>query len=152
MIDRIYDIKEKVIERLEKSLDERGGDRMDIQEVGKLADIVKDLAEAEKCCTERDYYESVTDAMESSGYQMDGMGYPMGYAQQGGSRGGSGGQSRGGSRGGSGGRSGYRDSMGRYARRGYGYDPMQGIRDAMMSADPQERERMQGELRQMLGM
>jgi len=33
----------------------------------------------------------------------------------------------------------------------YGYD-LQGLRDAMGSATPEEREKMQRELRQMLGM
>lgn len=45
--------------------------------------------------------------------------------------------------------------MGRYTTRpytmGYGYD-MQGLRDAMGTASPEEREKMQRELRVMLGM
>jgi len=58
------------------------------------------------------------------------------------------------------GRSGYRDSMGRYATRPsnmgydgmrYGYD-MQGLREAMSTASPEEREKMMREMRTMLGM
>ena len=55
--------------------------------------------------------------------------------------------------------SGYRDSQGQYAsRRGYmdgryGHtDPMQDVRQMMQSADPQERERIKEQLRQMAEM
>lgn len=150
MGNEIFDAKAKVLERIKKSINERGIDRMDIAEMETLSDIVKDLAEA-------DYYCTVTEAMQgnhgygsgySQGYMPEPMGYgygfpprPMGYD-------------------GSDGRSGYRDSMGRYAPRpanmgynggSYGYD-MQGLRDAMSAASPEEREKMQRELRQMLGM
>ena len=81
-------------------------------------------------------------------YPPEGVGYMpmrpmMGYDGQGGN-----------------GMSGYRDSDGRYASRPsnmgydggrYGYD-MQALRDAIGSATPEEREKMQRELRQMLGM
>ena len=144
MVEKIYDIKNKALQRMEQAIAERGVDRMDVKEMGELADIVKDLAEAEKSCMEADYYNAVTEAMDgSSGYMPEGMGYDA----QGGSQGRSGG-----------GRSGYRDSMGRYARgrRGYQYgydhDPLQDVRQAMSTAAPEERERMQRELRQMLGM
>jgi hypothetical protein len=152
MVSEIQDAKAKVLERIKKNINERGIDRMDIAEMETLSDIVKDLAEA-------DYYCTVTEAMQgthgydggySQGYMPEPMGYgypygfpprPMGYD-------------------GSDGRSGYRDSMGRYASRpsnmgynggSYGYD-MQGLRDAMSAASPEEREKMQRELRQMLGM
>jgi len=55
---------------------------------------------------------------------------------------------------------GYRDTMGRYATRPsnmgydgmrYGYD-MQGLREAMSTASPEEREKMMREMRTMLGM
>lgn len=145
MVEKIYDIKNKALQRMEQAIAERGVDRMDVKEMGELADIVKDLAEAEKGCWEAEYYKAVTEAMEgSSGYTPEGM--P--YGPQNGSQGVSDGM-----------RSGYRDSMGRYARaprRGYSYgydhDPLQDVRQAMSTAVPEERERMQRELRQMLGM
>lgn len=67
---KIQETKDKVLGRIETALTERGSiDRMDTKEVGELADIVKDLAEAEKSCWEAEYYRSVTEAMGgSSGY------------------------------------------------------------------------------------
>lgn len=148
MVEKIYDIKNKALQRMEQAIAERGVDRMDVKEMGELADIVKDLSEAEKACWEAEYYRSVTDAMESSGYMPDGMGYD--------GQDGSGGVRR------TGGRSGYRDSMGRYASRGgrrgydggYGYqhDPMQAVRDDMSTATAKDREKMMRELRTMVGM
>lgn len=152
MVEKIKDNKDQVLRRMEQVINERGPERMDVQEMGKLADIVKDLAEAEKSCWEAEYYRSVTEAMESSGYMPEGMGYDG----QGGSGGGMGetsggrsgwqnqyGSGRGGNRGGVGGRGG---------RRGYDPDPMQAIREAMRTASPEERERMTRELRQMINM
>ena len=135
MVELISDEKNKVLEYMKKSLDKYGPDKMNVEEVGKLADAIKDMAEAEKACWEADYYRSVTEAMEGqAGYMPDGMGYVRG-------------------------RMGYnpnRDSMGRYARRGYGgygyHEHMQDIRSEMQSASPEEREKMKRELRQMLDM
>ena len=143
-MQEIHEIKMAVIDRMKRNVTENGAGRMDLEEMDVLADVLKDLAEA-------DYYCGVADAMEASGYTptwpvYDGA--PYGYD---------------GGAGYGGGRSGYRDSMGRYAtrggRRGYGggsmgydMDAMQGLRDAMGTASPEDREKMQRELRQMLGM
>lgn len=160
MVEKIYNLKNKALQRMEQAIDERGVERMDVKEVGELADIVKDLAEAEKECWEAEYYMSITEAMGD-----ESMGYEMGYAQGGsGSQGG--GNSGGGSgyrQGGQGYRRGYRqqdrDSMGRFtSRRGYregsyGHgDMMQDLREMMSSADPEQRERLKRELRQMADM
>lgn len=150
MLENINNAKEKVLERMEKAIGPNGVERMDIAEMEKLADIVKDLSEAEKECWEAQYYMSVTHAMNSSGgYTTDAYGSqgympePMGYDTVR-----------------TYGRSGYRDSMGRYATRPsnmgydgmrYGYD-MQGLREAMSTASPEEREKMMREMRTMLGM
>jgi hypothetical protein len=148
MVDMIRSAKDTVLERLDKAINEKGADRMNVQEVGMLADVVKDLAEAEKACWEAEYYMSVTEAMKdgSMGYE-DAMGY-----RQGGS---------GSDRGGRGYRRGYRgqsrDSMGRYTSRsgyrrmdGYGHDDMMmDIREMMETADPQEREEIKRKLREM---
>lgn len=146
MVDKISEAKAKVLERMERTIGANGVERMDVAEMGKLADIVKDLSEAEKECWEAQYYMAVTSAMSGAGGSSGGhtsQGYmpePMGYDAM---------------RGTWDGRSGYRDSMGRYTTRpytmGYGYD-MQGLRDAMGTASPEEREKMQRELRVMLGM
>lgn len=150
MVEKIKQSKDRVLERLAQAIDERGIDRMDVTEVGKLADVVKDLAEAEKSCWEAEYYMAVTDAMEDGSMGYDGMGYPQGGSQNG---------SQGGQRGGN--RSGYRgqprNSMGQYSstRRGYRYghdDMMQELRQMLDAADPQEQERIKRQLRQMSEM
>lgn len=143
MLDKIYDIKADVMERLEKLVSDRGLERMDAKE---LVDAIKDLSEAE-------YYCSVVDAMEDSyGYMPDDM--PRGYDD------GMSYDSRGGRQGGSRDRSDYRDSMGRYStranrRRGYrmGHtDMIDGLREELQGASAEERERLKSELRQMLNM
>lgn len=143
MLDKIYDIKADVIERLDKLVSDRGLERMDAKE---LVDAIKDLSEAE-------YYCSVVDAMEDSyGYMPDDM--PRGYDD------GMGYDSRGNRQGGGRGRSGYRDSMGRYstrANRSRGYrmghtDMIDGLREELQGASAEERERLKSELRQMLNM
>jgi len=133
MIDKIMDAKEDVMERLGKLIDERGLERMDAKE---LFDAIKDLSEAE-------YYCSVVEAMDDYGYSPEGN--DMSYDGRSGYRRGYRGQSR--------------DSMGRYtSRRGYrqgryGHDDvMQDVRDMMQGADPQERERIKQQLRQMAEM
>lgn len=159
MVEDIYNIKNQIIERIEKDIDERGPERIDVSEMGKLVDMVKDLAEAEKACWEAEYYRGVSEAMESSGYD-DSM--AMGYGGGGGGRGGSsGGGGRGGSSGGSSGynmgyrRSG-RGSANQYGgRRGYGYGygmgyDIDGLKMAMQNADPQEKERMKREIQQLM--
>lgn len=153
----IGNIEDSVVDSMRRSVAQSGSERLDLDEMDMLADILKDVAEAKKNCAEAMYYETVTEAMGTSGYMPEYMGY-------GGQGGGGGGQ-------GGGGRSGYRDSMGRFASRprrgyegggyggsgyggGYGYDgdPTQAMREAMGSATPEEREKMKRELRQIIGM
>lgn len=147
MVELIRGLKDELLEQMEKETGERGIDRLDKEKV----DMVKDLAEAEKSCWEAEYYRSVTEAMEGGyGYEMGGnqMGYGGMYGAQQGSRGGNRGGSQGGSQGGS--RSyGYRDSRGRYARRGYGMgyqEHIDALRMEMEQADPQQREQMLREI------
>ena len=125
MVETIYEIKNKALQQLQRDVADKGVERID----GQMVDVVKDLAEAEKACWEAEYYRAVTEAME--GKQGYSAGYePMGYTQA-------------------------RDSMGRYARRGYSMghaDALEGVRVAMQSAQPEERERMKQELRGMFGM
>lgn len=170
MVEKIADLKDQMLMRMEGEISERGIENADVNTLGKIADQIKDLAEAEKACWEAEYYRSVTEAMEegSMGYD-DGMGYARGG--QSGSQGGYG-YERGGRRGYNrgrgyeqGGRRGYRrgyrgqprDSQGQYtSRRGYrrmesyGHqDMMAEIRQMMETADPQEKEQLKMQLRQM---
>ena len=163
MVEKIADLKDQMLMRMEGEISERGIENADVNTLGKIADQIKDLAEAEKSCWEAEYYRSVTEAMEDGqmGYD-DGMGYGrggMGYGRgsQGGSNQGRGyrrgyeRESRRGYRGQS------RDSQGRYtSRRGYrrmenyGHDDvMAEVRQMMMTADPQEKEQLKMQLRQM---
>ena len=133
MVERIYDAKRRVLEYADKELDKYGKDRMDVAEMDKLADIIKDLSEAEKACWEAEYYRSVTEAMEgSSGYDGMPRHTPMGYSP-------------------------HRDSMGRYTggRRGYGgsygyHENLEGLREQFGKASPDEREKMKREMRQII--
>lgn len=148
MVDVIYDLKNQLLEEMERDVRERGVERLDKEKV----DMVKDLAEAEKSCWEAEYYRSVAEAMEGgSGYgtQYGMSGNQMGYNGMSGAQQGSrGGNSRSGAQGGS--QSGYRDSRGRYARRGYGYqEHIDALKAEMQQADPQQREMMLQELRNM---
>lgn len=159
MVEKIASLKDDLLMQAEQDMHENGSvDHM-------MIDDIKDLAEAEKSCWEAEYYRSVTEAMEDGKMGYDGG---MGYR---GNRGGMGyGQGQGGSNQGRGYRRGYeresrrgyrgqsRDSMGRYtSRRGYrrmenyGHDDMmQEIRQMMETADPQEREQLKMQLRQMM--
>lgn len=159
MVEKIADLKDQMLMRMEGEISERGIENADVNTLGKIADQIKDLAEAEKSCWEAEYYRTVTEAMEDgkAGYD-DGMGYTrrggMGYDRQGrGYRRGYERESRRGYRGQS------RDSMGRYtSRRGYrresyGHDDlMQEVKQLMQTADPQEREQLKMQLRQMTEM
>lgn len=140
MVENIYETKNWILGRVKKDIQENGIDRIDVAEMGKLIDMVKDLAEAEKACWESDYYRSVTEAMDgSSGYNMPGyngrgnMGR-SGWSNQYGS-----GPSR---RGYSG------NQMNGYGASGY-QDHVEALKMEMQNADPQERDRIMQELRGM---
>jgi len=139
MVEQIAENKNRILEYMGRNLEKYGPDKMNVEEMGKLSDAIKDLAEAEKACWEAEYWRNVNEAMESAGYMPEGVGYPNG----------AGGQAMNG-------RMGYnpnRDSMGRYSRgrRGY-HEGMDGIRAEMQSASPEEKEKLKRELRQILDM
>ena len=110
MIEDIKMLKDKILAYTDQEVGKYGSSRMDVKQVGELADIIKDLAEAE-------YYCSVAEAMksgnESAGYTQMGN-ERMGYGGQGGSR------------------MGYGGSMGHT-------DPTQDIREMLTNADPETR-------------
>lgn len=149
MVEKIKDLKDEMLMQAEQDMHEGG--RVDPETI----DGIKDLAEAEKACWEAEYYRSVTEAMEDgkAGYD-DGMGYSR-VGNQGSMRGYRRGYERESRRGY---RGQQRDSQGRYtSRRGYrrmenyGHqDMMAEIRQMMETADPQEREQLKTQLRQMM--
>ena len=77
MVEDIYKMKNELLKQAKKELEERGPERIDVNRMGEIIDMVKDLAEAEKSCWEADYYRKVSKSMEgSSGYSgYDSMGY-----------------------------------------------------------------------------
>lgn len=103
MIEDIKMLKEKVLQHMDQEIGKYGNGRMDVKQIGDLADVVKDLAEAEYYCT-------VAESMGGSqGYTQP---RTMGYQGQGGM---------------GGGRQGYgTGSMGHT-------DPMQVVRDVLAS-------------------
>lgn len=135
MVEKIKEIKDEFLKLMEQDVRQRGAENANIKFHGELADIVKDLAEAEKSCWEAEYYRTVIEAMDkgsssSSGY-TDAR---MGYSQMGGS-----------SDIKSSGRRGY--STGSAANGGImGHtDPVSAIRDIMATADGETRMRIRKE-------
>lgn len=125
MLEQIKKIKGDVLRFMEQEVGKYGNGRMDTKQVGDLADVVKDLAEAEYYCT-------VAEAMGqgSQGYTrpMDDM---VGYGSYG-RMGYSGGQ--GGSQGSS-----STGSMGHV-------DAMAMIRDMLANVDPATRKKIRDEV------
>ena len=56
MVEKIKMTQEKVLEFMNQEIGKYGNNRMDVKEIGELADIIKDLSEAEYHC-------SIVDAM-----------------------------------------------------------------------------------------
>lgn len=144
MVEKIYEAKNKILEHVSKQLEERGVENVNVNQLGMMVDMVKDLAEAEKECWEAQYYRTVTEAMgQKSGYsggQGGGTGSSAGYGSQGGQ--------------GGGGRSGYMQST---ARQGYGtgmsgHQEVKELVRKMQMADPMEKEHIIQELRSEIGM
>ena len=154
MVELIKETKDTLLERLDKAINEKGADRMNIQEVGMLADAVKDLSEAEKSCWEAEYFRNIAEEMDAYGYE--GMGYAHGGSNGSTSSGGgrSGYERRGYEQGGYGYRRSGRGSANQYggSRRGYSMghqDAIESLRMEMQEADPQRRQQLMQEIRQM---
>jgi hypothetical protein len=154
MVERIKETKDDILAYLSKETKRYGGDKMDVAEVGKLADAIKDLAEAEKACWEAEYFRSIAEGMDAYGYE--GMGYDQSDSNGGISSGGgrSGYERRGYEQGGYGYRRSGRGSANQYggSRRGYrmGHqDAIESLRMEMQEADPQRRQQLMQEIRQM---
>lgn len=68
-------MKNQLLQQAEKELADRGPDRIDINRMGEMVDMVKDLAEAEKSCWEARYYQSIVGAMNQPQGYMQSQGY-----------------------------------------------------------------------------
>lgn len=149
MVEKIKATKDQVLQHMERELAKYGGDRIDVKQMGELADIVKDLAEAEKSCWEAEYYRSISEAMEggSSGYS----GYGGGSGGSSGYGGGSMGYS--GSGGGSAANGGRRGYGGGGGGGGMGHtDPISNIREMLASANPEKRAQIRNEISGLMSM
>ena len=109
MVENIYELKNEILQIVRDELADKGPEHVDVEQMGMMVDMVKDLAESEKNCWKAEYYRSVSEAMKNT-----------------------------------------------HSRRGYGDaghgDSIEGVRNMLMVAGPEERERMKAELRSMLGM
>lgn len=73
-MDRVKELKKTLIGWVEKEVGE-GMCGADIEKLGEVVDMVKDLAETEKECMEAEYYETIIAAMEESEPEHGKFGY-----------------------------------------------------------------------------
>lgn len=74
-IKRIHDMKESLTEWAKEEIG-KGKTCVDTKEMGEVIDMIKDLAEAEKCCYEAKYYCHINEAMEEEKKEMEKGGKP----------------------------------------------------------------------------
>lgn len=77
-LHELQKMKESLITQIQPHLTKGFSDDCDLVPAGQVVDMIKDLAQAEKCCAEAEYYKTVTKAMEEHSddvYEEDGMGY-----------------------------------------------------------------------------
>lgn len=76
--DELCDLKKDLIKIFASELHTKGVDDLDTKDCAEVADMIKDLAEAEKACMEACYYETVITAMEKADEEEEQEGR-MGY-------------------------------------------------------------------------
>ena len=76
--DELCDLKKDLIKIFASELHTKGVDDLDTKDCAEVADMIKDLAEAEKACMEACYYETVIKAMEKADEEEEQEGR-MGY-------------------------------------------------------------------------
>lgn len=76
--DEICELKKDLVKIFASELHAKGVDDLDTKDCAEVADMIKDLAEAEKACMEACYYEAVIKAMEKADEQEEQEGR-MGY-------------------------------------------------------------------------
>lgn len=82
-MEKLYALKDKIVGRIEHDIAERGVDRMDTNEIGKMVDMVKDISEAIDHCEQAQYYHAVNASMQgNAGYGGSGYGSSSGYGGQ----------------------------------------------------------------------
>lgn len=76
--DELCDLKKDLIKIFASELHTKGVDDLDTKDCAEVADMIKDLAEAEKACMEACYYETAIKAMEKADEEEEQEGR-MGY-------------------------------------------------------------------------
>jgi len=132
MVEEIKRMKDQFIEHMEKLIDQRGIDRVDVKMLGEYADIIKDFAEAEEKCWKAEYYKTVTEEMQAG---SGSYGYtPMRQTgMTGGRRGYSGSPANGG------------NMMGHT-------DPIEVVKEIMSTSDARRKSQLRDELSELIGM
>lgn len=137
MTQKIYEIKDKLLAEMQKDM-ETGS--MNLGELNIMADVIKDLSEAEHHCWEAAYYKAVVEGMEGGAKKMgyygpDGSGVGSNAPQ----------------------RSGYSRMMGyngqrggSMMRQGYSDQTIDNVRQIMETADPMMKEQLKRDLQQMM--
>lgn len=64
-------MKENLIRGLDYEMMCKGTDNMNVDTTGKIVDMIKDLAQAEKDCMEACYYKTVVGAMDEHGFENE---------------------------------------------------------------------------------
>lgn len=122
--DELCDLKKDLIKIFASELHTKGVDDLDTKDCAEVADMIKDLAEAEKACMEACYYETVIKAMEKADEEEEQEGR-MGYNA-------------------------YRYANGRYAPKGRGtrrgYTPEMGMMNPYLYDPDFEEEMAKGRL------
>lgn len=122
--DELCDLKKDLIKIFASELHTKGVDDLDTKDCAEVADMIKDLAEAEKACVEACYYETVIKAMEKADEEDEREGR-MGYNA-------------------------YRYANGRYAPKGRGtrrgYTPEMGMMNPYLYDPDFEEEMKKGRL------
>lgn len=76
--DEICELKKDLVKIFASELHTKGVNDLDTKDCAEVADMIKDLAEAEKACMEACYYETIVKAMEKADEEDDNDGR-MGY-------------------------------------------------------------------------
>ena len=73
--EEICELKKKFLKIVDTELNEKSTKELNTEELGQVVDMIKDLAEAEKCCQEACYYQSIVKAMDEAKEEDHRMGY-----------------------------------------------------------------------------
>lgn len=153
MVNKIWEIKNKFLERMEKEIGERGIDRVDVAEMDKFADIIHHLAEAEASCWEAEYYKTTVGAMKGNAGYGGGTGSSAGYGNMGSSAGygNSGSMNQGGGRSGYSMPSGYDTARAGYTESKGGMDVVESLRKQIQESGPDDRARLRNQVMTVIG-